>query len=207
MAVPFTAGLLSSNTVVLVLSVATFLVAAKTHGRQVRLERERAGYMQVVFGGSNPEFVEALWKRDRIRFWSTAAGVLVLLAALRLAGTSLALARPLGGGALGTGWLLLFLPLLAAFLVCGAASLVGFLADKAGEPGFTAAALPGSVGWWSLLLVLVGMTVTLAFRTEGFSSSLPDHAAGVDARGEAGGALSQRGEHAGASRLARNRES
>jgi hypothetical protein len=161
---PSTAGVLSTNTVVLVLSVVTFLVAAKTHGRQVRLERERAGYTQVVFGGSNPEFVEALWKRDRIRFWSTAAGVLVLLGALRLAGASLGLARPLGGGALGTGWMMLFLPLLAGFLVCGVASLLGFLSDTAGEPGFTAAALPGSVGWWSLLLVLVGLTVTLAFR-------------------------------------------
>jgi hypothetical protein len=164
---PSTSGVLHGNTVVLVLSLVTFLVAAKTHGRQVRLERERAGYTQVVFGGSNPEFVESLWKRDRIRFWSTAALVLVLLAGVRLAGTSLKLSLPLGGGTLGTGWMMLFLPLIAGFLVCGAASLVGFLSDRAGEPGFTAAAIPGSVGWWSLLLVLVGTTVTLAFRRPG----------------------------------------
>jgi uncharacterized membrane protein (DUF485 family) len=164
---PAPSGVLSANTVVLVLSVATFLVAAKTHGRQVRLERERAGYTQVVFGGSNPEFVEALWKRDRIRFWSTAAVVLVLLVALRLAGASLGIARPLGGNALGTGWMLLFLPLLTGFLMCGVASLVGFLSERAGEPGFTAAALPGSLGWWALLLTLVGLTVTLAFRRPG----------------------------------------
>jgi hypothetical protein len=52
-----------------ILSVTLFLVAAKTHGRQLRLEREKAGYLSVVFGGSNPEFVEALWSAERWRFW------------------------------------------------------------------------------------------------------------------------------------------
>jgi hypothetical protein len=60
------------------LSVALFLVAAKTHGRQLRLEREKAGYMSVVFGGKNPEFVEALWRAERWRFWPLAAALALL---------------------------------------------------------------------------------------------------------------------------------
>ncbi len=34
--------------------VAVFLLAAKAHGYQLRLERQLMGYPEVVFGGSNP---------------------------------------------------------------------------------------------------------------------------------------------------------
>ncbi|HEX8825774.1 MAG TPA: hypothetical protein VF794_38040 [Archangium sp.] len=151
--------------IVLVLSVVTFLVAAKTHGRQVRLERERAGHTRVIFGGENPPFVEALWKRDRIRFWSTAALVFAVGAVLVLAGASLGLPRPLGGGTLGAVWTMLFLPLVTGFVVCGTASLAGFLATRAVDPGFTSGTLPGSVAWWSLVLTTLSTTLVLAFRT------------------------------------------
>ena len=60
------------------LSVAVFLLAAKSHGRQLRLERELEGYHEVVFGGTNPRFVEALWQEDRAVYWMLfpiAAGV------------------------------------------------------------------------------------------------------------------------------------
>jgi hypothetical protein len=156
---------LSLRAVVLVLSVVTFLVAAKAHGRQVRLERERAGHTQIVFGGQNPPFVEALWQRDRFRYWTTAAIVFAVAAVLVLAGSSFGLPRPLGGGVLGTAWTLLFPPLVAGFLVCGAASLTGFVATRATEPRFTTEALPGSAAWWSLVLVSLSTTVVLAFRT------------------------------------------
>ena len=63
--------------------VPALLAAAKAHGRQVRLEREAAGYHSVEFGGSNPEFVEKLWRRDRIRFWT-----FVPVAAIALGGAA-----------------------------------------------------------------------------------------------------------------------
>lgn len=151
--------------IVLVLSVVTFLVAAKSHGRQVRLERERAGHTRVVFGGENPPFVEALWKRDRIRYWSTAAIAFAVALALGVAASSLGLPRPLGGGTLGAAWTLLFLPLVTGFLVCGTASLMGFVASRAVDPRFTTQALPGSAAWWSLVLAALATTVVLAFRT------------------------------------------
>ncbi|HEX8439542.1 hypothetical protein [Archangium sp.] len=151
--------------IVLVLSVVTFVVAAKAHGRQVRLERERAGHTHVVFGGENPPFVEALWKRDRIRYWTAAALVFAVAALLVLAASSTGLPRPLGGGALGAAWTMLFLPLVTGFVVCGTASLAGFLATRAVDPRFTTEALPGSAAWWSLVLAALTTTVTLAFRT------------------------------------------
>lgn len=151
--------------IVLVLSVVTFIVAAKAHGRQVRLERERVGHTQVVFGGQNPPFVEALWKRDRIRFWSVAALVFTVVAALVLTASSIDVPRPLGGGTLGAAWSMLFLPLVAAFVVCGTASLAGFLATRGVDPRFTTEALPGSAAWWSLVLATLSTTLVLAFRT------------------------------------------
>ena len=38
--------------IVVLASVAAFLAAAKSHGRQVRLERELAGYWEVRFGAA-----------------------------------------------------------------------------------------------------------------------------------------------------------
>jgi hypothetical protein len=151
--------------IVLVLSVVTFLVAAKSHGRQVRLERERAGHTRVVFGGDNPPFVEALWKRDRIRYWSAAAIAFAAALALVMASSSFGMPRPLGGGALGAAWTLLFLPLVTGFLVCGAASLTDFMASRAVDPRFTTESLPGSAAWWSMVLAALSTTVALAFRT------------------------------------------
>ena len=62
--------------------VAWVLLAAKAHGRQVRLEREAQGVFKVDFGGTNPPEVEAIWRRDRRIFWPTMATLSgVLLAA------------------------------------------------------------------------------------------------------------------------------
>lgn len=60
-----------SSVLLVLLSLVTLGVAAKTHGRQIR--RERSGYTHAVFGGDNPPFVAALWRRDRRRLWTTAA--------------------------------------------------------------------------------------------------------------------------------------
>jgi len=109
-----------------ILTAPLFLLAAKAHGRQVRLERERAGHHDVEFGGGrdrsrgedvsqhvrkNPPFVEALWRRDRVAFWIAAP-----LAAV-------AMAIPLFAR-VGGAWALLAAPwgMIAAFLGLGVAS-------------------------------------------------------------------------------------
>jgi hypothetical protein len=125
-----------------VASLVLLLVAAKAHGRQVRLERERAGYHEVVFGGENPPFVEALWRRDRVGYWTVAP-----LAALLLgAGTWLSGA---GLGLVLTA-VLLWAPTVG-FVALGLASLgrlVRGKPEKEEEEGWRRAALRGSAAWW-----------------------------------------------------------
>jgi hypothetical protein len=58
-----------------------FLVTAKLHGRQLRLEREQAGVHEVSFGrgAQNAPFVVALWRRERYIFWPAAVATAVAL--------------------------------------------------------------------------------------------------------------------------------
>jgi hypothetical protein len=56
--------------VAVVLAAAAVVLAAKAHGRQVRLRREAEGVLTVDFRGPNPPVVEAIWRRDRVGFWS-----------------------------------------------------------------------------------------------------------------------------------------
>jgi hypothetical protein len=59
-----------------------FLLAAKLHGRELRLEREARGIREVSFGrgAQNDPFVVALWRRERYFFWPIAAVSAVVLA-------------------------------------------------------------------------------------------------------------------------------
>jgi hypothetical protein len=117
-------------------SLATFILAAKAHGRELRLEREVVGIFKVVFGGANPPFVDALWAAERLRFWiATPALALVLAVALVIAGASrstIAFAS------------LLWAPAVV-FMVLGVSSIV-----RAG--GLSRGELCGSLGWWSLVV-------------------------------------------------------
>ncbi len=58
-----------------------FFVSAKTHGRQVRLERELVGIDNVDFRREtqNHPWVEELWRKDRVHYWTRAGLVFVLL--------------------------------------------------------------------------------------------------------------------------------
>lgn len=124
------------------------LLAAKSHGRQLRLERERAGYSSVVFGGSNPPFVVALWRADRVRFWSSAPAV-----ALALGGGTYLVS---GAGAAAVA-AFLWAPVVA-FGVCGALSWRrtrrAFVPDPDAERA--------SIGWWSLTAAALALSIALA---------------------------------------------
>lgn len=67
-------------------SLVLLVVAAKAHGRQVRLAREAAGVHEVTFGGDNPPLVIALWTADRRRYWTFAPAFAVLFGAILLLG-------------------------------------------------------------------------------------------------------------------------
>ena len=157
-------------------SLAAFLAAAKSHGRQIRLERELAGHWKVVFGGENPPMVEALWRRDRILFWSVFAAVLLGSLAYGLFASRHHGRLPLSGsGGQAAWWGLPFLALawafILAFLIAGLTSAVRtYLAIKAGATqgdAWLSGTILGSLAWWGLVLGLVTGLATVLLRSQG----------------------------------------
>jgi hypothetical protein len=75
---PIPLGLVAAST------LAWFLTSAKTHGREIRLERELQGIDEVDFRRSTPNhpWVEELWRRDRIGYWTRATAAFVLIGAM-----------------------------------------------------------------------------------------------------------------------------
>jgi hypothetical protein len=143
-----------------VATLALVLVAAKAHGRQIRLEREAHGHMHVDFRRDNHPWVEALWRRDRRGFWG-------LYAALAAAVLLLFFPRsPSTTSAAGWGWLALALAgaFAACFTAMGLWSLVRLARDGAGASAWRRRAIRASFGWWSAVAALAGITAALAER-------------------------------------------
>ena len=148
-------------------SAALFFAVAKAHGRQLRLERERAGYFEVVFGGKNPAFVEGLWKQERLLFWSLDGALCAFALAYAVAAQRFGWHSPFrpNGELPPPFWLL---PLWAGvWPMCLAFGFTGVLsawrlrmALVSGPPidrSWLAAARLGSLGWWTLVLMLAGL--------------------------------------------------
>jgi hypothetical protein len=154
--------------VLLASSVVAFLLAAKAHGRQLRLERELEGYHRVVFGGTNPPFVEALWRADRVRYWSIAVGVAVVVLGLYVLTRAEEWRWPfLHGGGGSVTWLAVWGSMVTAFLACGFWSLTRFLyavSEKlvgAMDAEWVRESLQGSA-WWFTAAVLATVLVLFA---------------------------------------------
>jgi hypothetical protein len=64
---------------IFVLLVLAFLSAAKSHGRQHRLERQLEGHWKVSFTSENHPWVERFWFRQRIVYWSIATITAIVL--------------------------------------------------------------------------------------------------------------------------------
>ena len=139
-----------------VATVALILVAAKAHGRQVRLEREQQGVFAVDFRRDNPPAVEAIWRTDRRVFWPTfavaaAAGlVMVLFLALRPADLVL-------GSSFVLAW-----AFATSFIVAGLASWMRMMRRRKGPLPWRRRANLGSLGWW-LGVAVAAALVALAF--------------------------------------------
>jgi len=137
-------------------TVVLVLVAAKAHGRQVRIEREQQGVFAVDFRRQNPAPVEAVWRADRRLFWPSFAGaaglgsVLVLFTALRPADL-----------AWGFGFVLAWAFALA-FVVAGLSSWARMVRRNQGPLPWRRRANAGSVGWWLGVAALAAL-VALAF--------------------------------------------
>lgn len=133
------------------------VAAAKAHGRQVRLERELEGHHEVTFGGDNPPFVTALWRRDRVRFWTTAPAAGILLA------VGLWWAQAPGATFLA----LLVVPPVAGFVVAGLSSLLRLqhaMGARRVDAAWRRAAMRGSAAWWSLVALLAAAAAALGAR-------------------------------------------
>jgi hypothetical protein len=172
--------MINENGSILAASLALVLMAAKSHGRQVRLERERAGYPTVVTGTGNPPWVEALWRRDRIHFWAAFGAGVSLAVSYALAAARMFWPMPLRDADGNLPWwsFILFTavwPFAAAFLVSGLASLARLALSFRGrlpsdprrpKPGGTwlLKAWLGSLGWWIPTLALAVGIAFVSFR-------------------------------------------
>ncbi len=146
---------------VLGLGALTFLVAAKAHGRQIRLERQLAGHWHVTFGAQNPAFVEELWRRERLYFWSLVAVFVLATIGFRLLAPRFSWQLP------SLLFLHVLLPLIVAFVATGSMSLVRFvLASRSAQPEqWLTQAAWGSAGWWLLTIALGAALSFLACRS------------------------------------------
>lgn len=140
-------------------TTALVLVAAKAHGRQVRLEREQQGYFRVDFRSQNPAAVEAIWRSDRRILWP---------AAVALFACALPVAFLVGHAALAA----LAIPwaFTGAFTIAGLASWVRLARRDQGPLPWRRRAFAGSLAWWGLA---AAATLLLAWSVEGWLS--PGH--------------------------------
>jgi hypothetical protein len=151
------------KTLVLAGSLALFLASAKAHGRQLRLEREKAGYWEVAFGGKNPAWVEGLWRQERVLFWTLTGAAIAFALAYAVAARRYAWPMPLPDSGGGHPWWILPLwagiwPMTFGFTITGLISVTRLAAALSGgtrpEASWLRAAWWGAAGWWSLVAVL-----------------------------------------------------
>ena len=144
-------------------SALLFLAAAKAHGRQLRLEREKAGYFKVVFGGKNPAWVEGLWRQERVLFWTLTGAAIAFALAYAVASVRYAWPMPLPDSAGGHPWWMLLLwagvwPMTFGFVITGLISITRLMAafSRGVRPkaAWIKAAWWGAAGWWSLVAAL-----------------------------------------------------
>lgn len=144
---------------VLVALVLLVLAAAKAHGRQVRLARERFGIRDVDFRRDNGPIVEGIWRRDRALFWTgagSAAAFLIPSAALGLAFTRWPVA-----GAVGIAAVLAFV---AGFVFAGGVEFVRHTVRHGpADPPTLPLDRQASLGWWALV-AMAGALVWVAVR-------------------------------------------
>lgn len=133
----FSACFLDKTAALVITSIVAFLLAAKAHGREIRLVREAAGHHSVVFGRSNGPFVDALWDRERLVFW-VIAGVVFVAVAIVCSALSVSMGRAV--------WAALFVPSIAAFVLSG-------VRHGPNAAGF---------GWWAATILVAAVACVLA---------------------------------------------
>ncbi len=146
-----------------ILLIFLFLASAKSHGRQLRLERELEGHWKVTFGAQNHPWVEALWKRDRIEYW-VVAGFAAALLFIAWKTWSFSVVKLIA--------LAIPAPMITAFITTGLLSAYRLSTRLAHAPNaeWLRSAIWGSVSWWGLtatllILLILWTTFGLSFNT------------------------------------------
>jgi hypothetical protein len=156
---------ISARWIVILGSLVVFLIAAKSHGRQIRVERELAGHFSVSFGTKNHPFVEALWQRERVVYWSLAALFALLSVAYLVLAPGLGWPLPsLGGWALPVAALW---AMTSAFVLSGLLTFGRLVVAKLAP----AEVLLGSAGWWALTIALLAALLSFALRLQPAASA------------------------------------
>lgn len=124
---------------ILALSFGLFLLAAKAHGRELRLERVAHGFEEVDFRALPPG-VQAIWQAERVRFWPAFAVLATVFAVLAW------MYAPIGRG--------FAVPSAIAFAGALAFAICGVLAMFRRAQLEGAHEWPGSIAWWSATLVI-----------------------------------------------------
>ena len=136
------------------LTVLLVLLAAKAHGRQVRLAREREGITKVDFRADNGPVVEAIWRRDRNRFW-------VVFTAVASGGAIASVVNPLADWPILVS-ALAWLPwaFAAGFVGAGLIEWASQWKARPGDlPAWRRQALWGSGEWWTVVLAAAALVV------------------------------------------------
>ncbi len=163
------------------LGVVLLLLAAKVHGRQIRLERELEGYMEIGFMKENPPWVESLWRKDRRQYWATfSAAAAVLAASVLLTGSPGLSAKfgtdPMGNPAAGAVAVAITLWAPSAAFIGNGMTSVGRLLRRLREPRpdgrrrdevraargpWLKAAIRGTLGYWGLVAAFTAVAIGL----------------------------------------------
>lgn len=138
--------------------VLLLFAAAKAHGRQVRVERERVGVTAVQFGADNGPVVEAIWRHDRIRFWVSVGVFGLPLVALAAAGVAFTAWPRWGAVLVAAGF-----AFITGFVGAGLVAWSGQMRERPGDPDWLQRANWASFGWWTLVAAALAL-VWLAVR-------------------------------------------
>jgi hypothetical protein len=147
---------------IFILLVLAFLSAAKSHGRQHRLERELEGHWKVSFTSENHPWVERFWFRHRVLYWSIASVTAIIMIAL--------LKQSLFGNYGKWQWILSGLftiggSMIVAFVVTGLVSWARLVAKLSRNPAAASSEWLDNLhlinlGWW----LLTASLATLLFK-------------------------------------------
>ena len=143
-----------------ILLILAFLAAAKSHGRQYRLERELEGHWTVSFTSENHPWVERFWFRQRVLYWSIASVCAALIIVFR---NRFGFSKNGKWQKILWGLMTIGLSMIAAFVASGLMSWARLAIKLSGNSAPGSEWLENlhwiSLGWWLLTTILITLLI------------------------------------------------